>query len=584
MTTKTAPIYQNYLRGTAMTIKKAIFIFVYLLTSITLIANNTLLYSKIIDKIIIEGPQSQPVLSAINAIPLSTTPESVLDPTLIQDDLKTLYATGYFSSINAQSTQEKDQHILHIICIENPNIQTLAIQTQSSFIQNKLQKSFKKFLNTPLNTPQLNDTKQTLITWFKKQGYSFFDIITMSFHKQSQTLHISATDGIIESISFKGLKNVNKTILLREMSQKKGHVFNEKTIRKDREKLLRLGYFSAISAPQFKKGSLPNKLQLSFTVTEKKVNSISLGVEQDQTQFLGFISSIRNHNVITSDITSIKTQFELLDSNLSLSSYTIIYSQPWLLNKFRTAATLSYYNKEIPEVLNNNSTTSKRNGFNTALTFPLSHYLSLKTSLKKEQVSNVNSSDNIPTYHLNSLTFKLNYNSTQTTANPKKGHIANLVYEKGNDLGPITLGGLSFSRISSSLSKYLKLSTKGILAFRTQAGIYFPNKANSQTYENEYFIVGGSSTIRGYNELRTPFTGTRKVLINTEYRHNFSKTIQAILFYDRGNAFDGSFDINNTHSSTGIGFRYITPIGPIRLDLAKGDSDLFLHFGLGQLF
>jgi outer membrane translocation and assembly module TamA len=34
----------------------------------------------------------------------------------------------------------------------------------------------------------------------------------------------------------------------------------------------------------------------------------------------------------------------------------------------------------------------------------------------------------------------------------------------------------------------------------------------------------------------------------------------------------------------GLGFRYITPIGPIRLDLAQGEDDFFIHFGLGQIF
>jgi translocation and assembly module TamA len=56
------------------------------------------------------------------------------------------------------------------------------------------------------------------------------------------------------------------------------------------------------------------------------------------------------------------------------------------------------------------------------------------------------------------------------------------------------------------------------------------------------------------------------------------------VFTDFGNAFDPTYS-SDWQQSAGVGVRFATPIGPVRLDVAyaitKDDGGFRLHFGLG---
>ena len=74
-----------------------------------------------------------------------------------------------------------------------------------------------------------------------------------------------------------------------------------------------------------------------------------------------------------------------------------------------------------------------------------------------------------------------------------------------------------------------------------------------------------------------------------ELRQDFSSVFQGVLFYDIGKVYDEGVQTDFLKGS-GFGFRYFTPIGPIRLDLSWMDGtqfkfeDMIVHIQLGQLF
>jgi translocation and assembly module TamA len=101
------------------------------------------------------------------------------------------------------------------------------------------------------------------------------------------------------------------------------------------------------------------------------------------------------------------------------------------------------------------------------------------------------------------------------------------------------------------------------------------------------FFAGGSHSIRGfaYQSLgnRVDVTrsngdakslvvgGDRLVVGSLEYQYYFTDTWRGALFADGGDAFDdGEFDANY---GAGVGIHYISSVGAIRLEIAKGLSD-----------
>jgi outer membrane translocation and assembly module TamA len=94
-----------------------------------------------------------------------------------------------------------------------------------------------------------------------------------------------------------------------------------------------------------------------------------------------------------------------------------------------------------------------------------------------------------------------------------------------------------------------------------------------------------------------PKGGNGMVLFNFETRAPYWKDVQFVWFLDAGNVFEGATDIrlDDLRVASGIGFRYRSPIGPLRVDwgwklntrLLDGggrERSNVLHISLGQAF
>lgn len=136
-------------------------------------------------------------------------------------------------------------------------------------------------------------------------------------------------------------------------------------------------------------------------------------------------------------------------------------------------------------------------------------------------------------------------------------------------------------------------------AARIQLGSLFgPSLENSPSFYR--FYSGGGGTVRGqdYQSLTVELpggrqTGGRSFLgLSGELRTSVTESIDVVGFFDWGYVGTESFpDLSGeSHSGAGIGLRYNTGIGPIRLDVAtpvSGDtpaSGLYLYLGIGQAF
>lgn len=107
------------------------------------------------------------------------------------------------------------------------------------------------------------------------------------------------------------------------------------------------------------------------------------------------------------------------------------------------------------------------------------------------------------------------------------------------------------------------------------------------------FFAGGDQSVRGfgYETLgpkndRGEVTGGRHLLVGSaEVDYGITDKWRAAAFIDAGNAFDDFKNREPLRKSVGIGIRRITPIGPVRIDLAHpfsgGKDDVRLHITLG---
>lgn len=105
------------------------------------------------------------------------------------------------------------------------------------------------------------------------------------------------------------------------------------------------------------------------------------------------------------------------------------------------------------------------------------------------------------------------------------------------------------------------------------------------------FFAGGDQSVRGYDykslsprdENGVAIGGRYLATGSVEYDYTFYPRWRVALFTDGGNAFDSASEPLKVGS--GIGIRWVSPVGPIRLDLAWAVSDpeqgLRVHFSMG---
>lgn len=166
-----------------------------------------------------------------------------------------------------------------------------------------------------------------------------------------------------------------------------------------------------------------------------------------------------------------------------------------------------------------------------------------------------------------------------------------------------SLGGATTQFISTSLSgsHYLPLdrASRYLLAGRGQIGTILGEELSSLP-SHKRFYAGGGGSVRGYayqlagplDEDNDPTGGLSILTLGLEFRARVSNSISVVPFVDGGNVFENS-QIGNLDLlwAAGLGLRYYTAIGPLRLDFAvplekrEGvDDDFQIYFSIGQAF
>jgi translocation and assembly module TamA len=114
------------------------------------------------------------------------------------------------------------------------------------------------------------------------------------------------------------------------------------------------------------------------------------------------------------------------------------------------------------------------------------------------------------------------------------------------------------------------------------------------------FFAGGGGSVRGFgyqeagplDSLDNPIGGRSMAELSLELRIRLTDTLGIVPFYDAGSDYPSAFpDFSGPlYQGAGLGFRYFSAVGPIRLDLATPlnprhqDSPIQVYVSIGQAF
>ncbi|MGD9366885.1 MAG: outer membrane protein assembly factor BamA [Desulfobacteraceae bacterium] len=190
------------------------------------------------------------------------------------------------------------------------------------------------------------------------------------------------------------------------------------------------------------------------------------------------------------------------------------------------------------------------------------------------------------------------YDSRDSFVRPHRGSMASLAADISKGLDS-SLD--NFIKYKLDLRTYFSPKQRLTLAGRAFTGYVQPYGVDGEIPEDQLFFLGGTTDVRGFGENllrfnaeKDPVGGRLALAGSIEARYALTQKWELTLFVDTGTvqkapSGDGNGD-DQWRWATGLGLRYITPIGPIgllyghKIDPRPGESPGQVHFSMGYTF
>jgi outer membrane protein insertion porin family len=185
------------------------------------------------------------------------------------------------------------------------------------------------------------------------------------------------------------------------------------------------------------------------------------------------------------------------------------------------------------------------------------------------------------------------YDNSRPMFNPRRGFLNN------NSFAISGLGFGSKTRYTKLLVDLRRYQPLGAMVFATRIKLGGIKTFGSESFVpvEERFYSGGSSSVRGWarselgpHEAGLPIGGLSLLEGSAEIRYPIVGILSGVIFGDLGNVWTESYkyELSEIRYAAGAGIRVTTPIGPIRLDVARPVADvdhaIQVHISVGQAF
>lgn len=239
----------------------------------------------------------------------------------------------------------------------------------------------------------------------------------------------------------------------------------------------------------------------------------------------------------------------------------------------------------------------------TALERRLSARLSVSAGLAFEH-ARITQDEVARHYRLFSFPLKLTYDSTDDRLDPSRGILLSAQLSPARVLQGDTdgffrgrLAGSAYFDVTRLLGARDELG-RSVLAARLALGRIL-GAATDAVPPDWRFYAGGGGSVRGYpfqsigprTASNNPAGGDGLLEVSLEWRQRIAENWGAAAFVDAGAVYDDGIPGTGTLAiGVGLGLRYFTPVGPVRVDLATpldpydGDAPVQIYIGIGQAF
>jgi len=510
----------------------------------------------------------------------------------IEKDMKAIYDLGYFKDVKIKLESFREGYKVVFEVVENLPLKEIIIEGNTMVSQEEMREVMILQEGQVFSQKILKNDLDRISQLYKDLGYLLINIKDVNFDKEGK-LWINISEGRLEKIVIEGNDKTKEKVITREITIEPGDLFNFDNAKKSLQDIYNLGYFEDVSM-RLDPGNEEDSVVLVIKVIEKNTGKFGVGAGYSFGEgFMGYIN-VEEANLFGNG-QSLKAELEVGN----MTTYKLSFYEPWFGNT-PTFLGLSVYNSiyNKDETVNAIASEYEEHFLGAKLSFgrKFENDVKIGVELKTENASyeliSGNLPDDISEGLTNSITPIITYDTRDDVFNPTEGWYDSFsVQFSGGILG----GDYDYRKYDLVLRTYITTDileekgeestlvntiNEGVLALRAMGGYSDSKLPSFDRYE-----IGGVSTIRGYDY--EEFSGDKMLVLNAEYRFPLAENFQGVVFADCGNAwdYDEPISINDLKFGAGLGVRFDTPIGAIRIDYGIGeDKEGQFYLSIGHTF
>ena len=452
----------------------------------------------------------------------------------------------------------------------------------------------------PARTAPVVTTETALVTAFGDSGHPFAKVENrrVEIDRDTKTMDVTYTldPGPVMRfgpVAIAGLERLNSAYVEGRVRWQAGEIYDASKVEETRRRLIETGLFSTVQITPTPDPEHPGEARMTIEATERLRRTIGAGLAYNTSQGIGARAFWENRNLF-GNAESLRLSAEV---GQQIDEFRANFRRPDFLaidQDFLATAEIANY---TPVAYN-----SRRTLATAGIERRIDRWLTGGLSLLAEK-ANVTQLANVPgmgtqRYELAGLPAYVKLDETDNLLNPTNGYRAQL-----NVTPAHTFSGshLTFATNLLSGSTYWPLGPeqRTILAGKLELGS-LDGASLFQLPADQRIYAGGGGSIRPYGwqlagplaSNKKPIGGRSSLVLNLEGRVKITETIGIVPFVDAGSYYESPVpQLGRTLLyGVGVGLRYYTAFGPLRLDLAtplhkrNADSPIQLYISLGEAF
>jgi outer membrane protein insertion porin family len=528
-----------------------------------------------------------------------------------QETLKEFYrALGYLDAAIQEITYtidtKEERADISVVVEEGTRtlISSIDIQGVPADARTRLLPAIGIKIGDPYNEVDISDARFRILDSYVTEGNLNVDVLvqrTIEGHKASVVFTVTEGAKVrIGKTVVAGNQKTRHEVIRREIAHDEGLPYSFRTLAEQRRKLYKLGLFENVEIEPYNAGE--GVKDLLVRVKEGNAGSYEFGIGYaDYEQFRGYAEiSYRNlwgmnrQGLLRAELSSLQQR------------YIVQYTEPWFFGyplPFRVL--FLYEDKEeitVPEreVRYHIERYAASAGVEKQLTETLKSELYYEYSIVRTtdvQPDVILSREDEGTLAISSLRPSLVYDTRDNPFEPTRGIVAGLSLKMASYL---LFSETDFLKMTLYGSTFHRLHKRIVLALSARGGIAYGFNDTDELPLVERFFLGGRFSVRGYEQDTlgpkgaddNPTGGNAFAMGSVELRTNIGWGVSIVPFLDFGNVWVKVDDFNpsDIKYTAGLGLRYSTPVGPLRVDYGfklnkeKDESSGELHFSIGHAF